>query len=50
MTLVLIGNKIDLEDKRVISTEEGQKFAKQNDMIFFETSAKNSNNVFEMFN
>ncbi len=49
MTLVLIGNKTDLEEDRKVSTEEGKKFAKENNMIFFETSAKLSNNVFEMF-
>lgn len=27
MTIMLIGNKIDLEDKRVVSYEEGQAFA-----------------------
>ena len=35
---MLIGNKIDTE--REVSTEEGRKFAKDNNMFFFETSAK----------
>ena len=49
--LVLIGNKSDLGGKREISIEEGQKFAEQNRVKFFETSAKdgtNVNSVFEM--
>ena len=45
----LVGNKIDLEDKRVISTEQGQKFAEDNGLLFFETSAKNGTNVDEIF-
>lgn len=49
MTLLLIGNKIDLEDNREVSTEEGKSFAKENDMLFFETSAKTSEKVGELF-
>ena len=49
MTLVLVGNKIDLENQREISTKEGQEFAKANKMIFFETSAKTSVKVGELF-
>ena len=49
MTLVLVGNKIDLNENREISTEEGKKFAKANKMIFFETSAKTSVKVGELF-
>jgi len=30
--MILVGNKKDLEDNRVISTEEGEKFAEQNSM------------------
>ena len=47
--IVLIGNKIDLEDKRVISTDEGQDFAMQNGLIFMETSAKSGEGVEEIF-
>ena len=49
MTLVLVGNKIDLGDNREVSTEEGQAFATENDMLFFETSAKTSERVGELF-
>jgi len=39
--LILIGNKNDLNDKREVSFEEGQEFAKSNGFnFFFETSAK----------
>ena len=49
MTLVLVGNKTDLEDEREVSKEEGKDFAEKNDMIFFETSAKTSNRVASLF-
>ena len=47
--LVLIGNKNDLEDKRVIMKEEGENLAEENNMIFFETSALNGNGIQETF-
>ncbi|OMJ72164.1 hypothetical protein SteCoe_29455 [Stentor coeruleus] len=45
ITLILVGNKNDLEEQRVISTEEAQSFADQNNLLFIETSAKTGNNV-----
>ena len=48
--LVLIGNKIDLENERVVSKEEGEKFAYKYNIKFFESSAKNKTNVKEAFN
>ena len=47
--LVLIGNKNDLEEKRVIIKERGEFLAQENDMIFFETSALNGNGIQEAF-
>lgn len=49
MTIMLIGNKGDLDSRRAVSYEEGEKFAKQHDLIFLETSAKNDENVEEAF-
>jgi len=49
MTIMLIGNKCDLEHRRQVSPEEGQKFAKQHDLMFLETSAKTARNVEEAF-
>lgn len=37
---LLVGNKIDLEKKRVVSTEEGREFAQSIGIEFIETSAK----------
>lgn len=49
MTIMLIGNKSDLESKRVVSKEEGEQFAKKNGLVFMETSAKTASNVDEAF-
>ena len=46
---ILIGNKCDLEESRVITTKEGTDFANSYGMKFFETSAKNDINVSEAF-
>ena len=49
--IVLIGNKADLEDKREVSYEEGNKFKEENALLFFkETSAKSGINAKEIFN
>lgn len=45
MTIMLIGNKCDLDARRQVSTEEGDRFAKENGLIFMETSAKTAFNV-----
>jgi hypothetical protein len=42
------GNKIDRED-REIPTAIGEEFAKQHNMYFLETSAKQSDNVEKLF-
>ena len=42
MILFLVGNKCDVnEDERKFSTNKGKNFADENNMLFFETSAKN---------
>jgi len=45
----IIGNKIDLASERVISTAQGQKFATDNEMDFYETSALTGENVMHAF-
>ena len=49
-SVVLIGNKIDLEDCRQVKFEEGIDMGKQIKCKFYETSAKNNINVTECFN
>ena len=46
---VLIGNKSDLEEKRVITINEGKEFADTYGLKFIETSAKKNRNVNEAF-
>lgn len=46
---VLIGNKADLTDRKVIETEQGLALAKEFGMNFFETSARTGVNVNETF-
>jgi Ras-related protein Rab-2A len=48
-TIVLVGNKADLEHKRVISYEEAKKYADENNALYIETSAKNGKNVDDAF-
>ena len=44
--IFLIGNKIDLEEEREVSKEEGEKYAKNNNINkFIESSAKNGINA-----
>ena len=46
---VLIGNKSDLYEKRVISFEQGSDYAKKHKMMFFETSARNKIDIGNIF-
>ena len=50
ISMILLGNKTDLEDKRVVSTEEGKNKAEFYNLTFMETSALNGNNIQEAFN
>jgi Ras-related protein Rab-8A len=46
---ILVGNKSDAEEKRVISTEQGLALAEEFGIPFFETSAKANTNVEDAF-
>ncbi|OAF70305.1 AtRABH1a [Intoshia linei] len=48
--IVLVGNKIDLEAKREVSYDSGQALAKNLNIFFYETSAKESTNINDVFN
>ena len=45
VSIILIGNKSDLEEKREVSKEDGENKAKLNGISFLETSALNGNNI-----
>ena len=49
ITLLLIGNKKDLEDKREVSKEEGEEKAKTFGLGFIETSACTGENIDKAF-
>ena len=46
---ILVGNKTDLEDKRIISKEEGKSLAEQNGLKYYEISALKITGLHEMF-
>jgi len=46
---LLVGNKVDLVDDKVVDAAAAEEFAKSHDIPWMETSAKNSTNVGECF-
>ncbi|CAG9334960.1 unnamed protein product [Blepharisma stoltei] len=46
---ILVGNKIDLVDQRVVSQKEARDFAKKHSMAYLETSAKDDIDVARSF-
>ena len=46
---ILVGNKSDMENDRRVTVNQGKEYAEQNGMKFFETSAKDSKNVSDIF-
>ena len=47
--IFLAGNKKDIEDRRVIKKEQGENFAKENNLMFSECSAKIGENIDNIF-
>ena len=47
--LCIVGNKIDLNDKRAVNAEEGKKFAEERGFIFQEISAKTGEGFSDLF-
>ena len=49
IVIALVGNKLDLEQKRTVSTDDAQAYAEDNNLLYMETSAKSGINVNEIF-
>lgn len=49
IVVMLVGNKSDLSDIRVVSQEDGMNFSMQNNLLFIETSAKEATNIKQSF-
>ena len=47
--LILVGNKVDLQDSREVSSEEGMELAKELKIYYMETSVKTNKNIDEVF-
>ena len=47
--IIIVGNKCDMEDQRVITTEEGKNYAESKGYHFYETSAKTGVQIKEAF-
>ena len=48
--IILIGNKNDLPDLRQVTQQEAEAFSQTNNMMYFETSAKEGDNIEYIFN
>jgi len=49
ISLILVGNKIDLEDQRQVSKEQGEVLAEKLEVSYIETSAKTGENIEDAF-
>ncbi|XP_066369252.1 ras-related protein RHN1-like [Miscanthus floridulus] len=50
LVMALVGNKVDLQGRRQVGTQEAMDYAEANGLFFTETSAKTAQNVSELFN
>ena len=47
--IILIGNKKDMEESRQVTQKEAEMFSETNNMMYFETSAKEGDNIEYIF-
>ena len=47
--MVLVGNKCDLQHERMVAREEALKLARDYEMLYIETSARNQENIERAF-
>lgn len=50
VVIALAGNKIDQESRRAVEADSASNYAKEQGILFFETSAKTGQNVIDLFN
>jgi GTPase SAR1 family protein len=50
MPMIIVGNKLDLEQDRQVETEEAARFAELCGALYMEISAKSQENVDNLFN
>jgi small GTP-binding protein len=48
-TVYLVGNKLDLASKRLVSAQEAAEFAKKHELTYIETSAAENTNIEDVF-
>jgi small GTP-binding protein len=49
LIIAIVGNKLDKEGERVVKTQEGEKYASDNNYLFHEISAKSSEGINDFF-
>lgn len=49
VVIMIVGNKTDLADRRQVSTDEGERVAREQGVLFIETSAKANYNIKALF-
>ncbi|XP_073297537.1 ras-related protein RABF1-like isoform X1 [Primulina huaijiensis] len=49
IVMALVGNKVDLLEKREVPVLDGNDYAEKNGMFFIETSAKTADNINQLF-
>ena len=49
LKIILIGNKLDLKDERMVTIDVAKQFAEKNNLKYIETSAKDGTNINESF-
>ncbi|MHA1829341.1 MAG: Rab family GTPase [Candidatus Heimdallarchaeaceae archaeon] len=47
--IIIVGNKLDLEETRSVTKQEAEEFAKAKGTQYFEVSAKEKTNLFQLF-
>lgn len=47
--ILIVGNKMDIQDKRQVTEDEGKSLAKEHNAMHFESSAKTGENVNNIF-